>query len=169
MGAGEGEEDRMDSFPSHSQHHPPTSRNTLIYTPELGRSAIAHPQPQQPILPFPLTFEPQISASSVAAQTTFPRAQKSTISAHFCCLDLGTASPQNRGGRKEGKFMAPLMGMTVMNGWMSSHPPIHILRPRAGQGLREPVLLPSGLLWLGPPLLPAPSPGLVESSNKSNI
>lgn len=50
----------------------------------------------------PLITEPQISALSLAAQTTSPKAKKTFASAYYCRLDSDTVSPQNKGkGRKE--------------------------------------------------------------------
>ena len=64
--------------------------------------------------------------------------------------------------------MAPLMGMTVMNGWMSSHPPITPPPEASGRrGLGAESSSLQGSLW--PPCSGPRPPGLVESSNKSNI
>ena len=116
----------MDSLPSHSQHYPPTSRNTLIYTPELGRSASAHPPPPTPgsqFSHFPLATEPHISALSVAAQRNFPRLRKPSSQPTSAALTW--AQPAHRARGREGRKIYGTTDGDDGYEWVDVQPPTH--------------------------------------------
>lgn len=80
----------------------PIPRNTLlVYTPEGGESANAL---FNRVSHLPLVIEPQISALHTAAQTPFPKAEKTLTSAHSHCPELDTASPQSREWGRKGNL-----------------------------------------------------------------
>ena len=169
-GRREGGEDRMDSFPSHNTtpQLPETPSSTHLSWAGLPVSPPHPPHPWQPILPFSFSNWTSNFSFVCGCSEKFPKAKKTFISAHFCCLDLGTASPQSKGkGRKENLWHHWWGWRLWMGGCPATHPshPLTEASGRRGLGAKSSSL--QGSLW--PPCSGSRPPGLVESSNKSNI
>lgn len=97
-GRREGGEVRMDPSSSASTaRRIPVPRNSrLIDIHEYHESA----SPPYRFSPFSFITEPHISALYVAAQTTFPEAEKTFTTVHSHCLEVGTEQRKGKEGNQ---------------------------------------------------------------------